>query len=260
MSSKNEILSKIANELFEASRTGRPIDPISGRYENLSIDDAYAIQRLNIDRLINEGEQLTGKKIGLTSLAMQQSLGVDQPDFGFLYKSMEIANGRITAKAVMQPRVEGELAFVLKDELYGDVTIQQVHEATAYVVPAIEIVGTRIKDWKLTIIDTIADNASCGMYLLGDREIDPIKTDLKQVSMTLSMNGEIINSGYGSAVLDDPANAVVWLAKKMWNYGVKLNAGDVILSGAFTAAIFASGGDHFTCDYGSFGKVSVYFE
>lgn len=260
MRNQNEILSKIANELFEANKTGIPIEPISKRYSNLNIDDAYSIQLLNIDRIVSNGEQITGKKIGLTSLAMQQSLGVNQPDFGFLYKSMEILNNKVPAKSVMQPRVEGELAFMLKQTIYGDVTIQQVLDATEFVVPAIEIVGTRIKDWKLTIIDTIADNASCGMYLLGNERIHPAKTDLKKIPMTLSQNGEVINSGYGSAVLGDPANAVAWLAKQMWNYGVKLNKGDIVLSGAFTAAISASSGDSFTCDYGDFGTVCVDFE
>lgn len=259
MAESYEILVKIADQLYEAGTAGNPIEPVFDRYPMLTIDDAYSIQKYNIDRILARGDALTGKKIGLTSLAMQQSLGVNQPDFGFLYRSMEVKNHTIPNGAVMQPRMEGELAFILKDSLFGEVTAQQVRDATKYVVPALEIVGTRIKDWKLTIIDTVADNASCGMYLLGETHIDPNKTDLREIHMTLSKNGETINSGLGSAVLGDPANAVAWLSRCMGQYGIGLNKGDIILSGALTAAISAQSGDEFTCDYGKFGSLSARF-
>lgn len=253
-------LGQIALELDQAAKTGIPIEQISRRYEGLTIDDAYAIQLINRDRALEEGQVITGKKIGLTSLAMQQSLGVDQPDFGFLYRSMEVQGGVIPAGAIMQPRLEGELAFILAKPLRGQVSVQQVLEATDYVVPAIEIVGSRIKDWKLTIVDTVADNASCGMYLLSDRRIDPKETDLKEIEMTLSRNDSVVNSGKGAAVLGDPAQAVAWLAYCLDRYGVTLEAGDIVLSGALSAAVPAQPGDRFACDYGPLGVLSVQFE
>ncbi|NLW42977.1 MAG: 2-keto-4-pentenoate hydratase [Tissierellia bacterium] len=251
---------EIAEKLYQADKTGEPIEQITKVYEGLTVDDAYEIQLLNVDKKLAEGNVITGKKIGLTSLAMQESLGVDTPDFGFLYDSMEIENNTVKKDEILQPRVEGELAFILKEDLKDGATIEDVYEATEYVVPALEIVGSRIKDWKLTIVDTVADNASCGMYLLSDIKIDPEKVDLKEIEMTLSKNGEVINSGNGSAVLGDPANAVLWLARSLGNYGVTLNAGDIILAGALSAAIPAVSGDEFSCDYGEFGVLKVKFE
>ncbi|WP_425539683.1 2-keto-4-pentenoate hydratase [Microaceticoccus formicicus] len=251
---------KIASELYNAELENVPIEQITKVYENLSIDDAYKIQIINIEKKISEGKKITGKKIGLTSKAMQESLGVDTPDFGFLYDSMEVLNGVIPKGAILQPRVEGELALILKRDLGDEGTIEEVWEATEYVVPAIEIVGSRIKDWKLTIVDTIADNASCGMYLLSDVKIDPRVTDLRDIQMKLYKNEELINSGYGSAVLDNPANAVLWLAKSLRKYGVNLNKGDIVLAGALSAAIPAVSGDCFVCDFGEFGRLEVDFE
>ena len=251
---------KIAQELYDAELSNVPIEQLTSRYENLRIDDAYKIQIINIEKKIAEGRKITGKKIGLTSKAMQESLGVDTPDFGFLYDSMEVSDQKIPRGAILQPRVEGELAFILKKDLGDARTVEEVLEATEYIVPAIEIVGSRIADWKLTIVDTIADNASCGMYLLSDCKIDPNITDLKEIEMKLYKNNQLINSGFGSAVLGNPANAVLWLAKSLSEYGVSLNSGDIILAGALSAAIPATGGDSFTCDFGEFGKIKVDFE
>lgn len=251
---------EIAKKLYEADQNNQPIEQITKTYEGLTVDDAYEIQLLNVQKKLDEGNVITGKKIGLTSLAMQKSLGVDTPDFGFLYNSMEVKDGVIKKDDILQPRMEGELAFILKEDLKDNATVQDVLDATDYVVPALEIVGSRIKDWKLTIVDTVADNASCGMYLLSDIKIDPKEVDLKEIEMSLFKNDELINQGKGSAVLGDPANAVLWLANSLGKYGVKLNAGDIILAGALTAAIPAVSGDEFTCDYGEFGKLSVKFE
>lgn len=253
-------LREIARSLYQAERDNQPIDQISSNHPGLTIDDAYAIQLINYEQALRDGKKVTGKKIGLTSLAMQQSLKVDQPDFGFLYDSMEVAaDGIIPENAVMQPRVEGELAFVLKESLGGQVTPQQVLDATEYVVPAIEIVGSRIRDWKLTIVDTVADNASCGMYRLSRQRINPREVDLKQIKLTLSQNGREINSGYGSAVLGDPASSVAWLAHCLGRYGITLDKGDVVLSGALSAAVPASPGDVFTCDFAVHGSLRVQF-
>ena len=251
---------EIADKLYEAEKNNEPIEQITKTYEGLSLDDAYDIQLINLDKKLKEGKIITGKKIGLTSKAMQESLGVDSPDFGILYDSMEIKNNIVKKGEILQPRVEGELAFVLKEDLKDGATLEDVYEATNYVIPALEIVGSRIKDWKLTLIDTVSDNASCGMYLLSDVKMDPKEVDLKEVEMSLYKNGEKINSGKGSAVLDDPANAVLWLARSLGNYGVTLNKGDVILAGALSAAIPAESGDEFACDYGEFGVLQVVFE
>lgn len=251
---------KIAAELYEADKNNKPIEQITKTYEDLTVDDAYKIQLINVKKKLDEGNVITGKKIGLTSLAMQKSLGVDTPDFGFLYNSMEVEDGIIKENDILQPRVEGELAFILKEDLKENATVEDVLDATDYVVPALEIVGSRIQDWKLTLLDTVADNASCGMYILSYVKIDPKEVDLKEIEMTLSKNGEVINSGTGAAVLGDPANAVLWLANSLGAYGVTLNAGDIILAGALSAAIPAVKGDEFSCDYGEFGVLSVRFE
>ena len=250
----------IAKQLRTAQKEYKAIPQITKEYKDLSIDDAYKIQKINIEKALENGDVMTGKKIGLTSLAMQESLGVDQPDYGFLLKSMEVQNNVVPPNTVLQPRVEGELAFVLKKGLDGQSTIEDGIEATDYVVPAIEVVGSRIADWKLTIVDTVADNASCGMYLLSDHKINPKEVHLEDIQLTLYKNGEEINSGEGRDVLGHPAKAVVWLAKCLAHYNVTLNAGDVILSGALSAAIPASKGDRFTCDFGAFETVEIIFE
>ncbi len=256
-----ETINQLAQELYQSEHSGQAIEQISKRHPGMTIKEAYAVQLANKSRATKEGKKVTGKKIGLTSLAMQTSLGVDQPDFGWLYDSMDATKtGVIPAGGVMQPRVEGELAFILKKPLNGKVTAQDVLDATDYVVPAIEVVGSRIKDWKLTIVDTVADNASCGMYVLGETRIDPRKVDLKAIEMKLSREGELINSGFGSAVMGDPSAAVAWLAYCLGEYGVTLDAGDIILSGALSAAVPAKAGETFTCDYGEYGALSVRFE
>lgn len=256
-----KLLETIAEELRQAEKGFYTVEQITKRYEGLTIDHAYAIQGINRDKMLAAGEIVTGKKIGLTSLAMQQSLGVDQPDYGFLYASMDAsATGVVPAGRVLQPRVEGELVFKLNKGLTGDVTVEQVLEATEYVVPAIEVVGSRIADWKLTIVDTIADNASCGMYLLGRDRIDPRVTDLRTIHMDLSRNGEKINGGDGTAVLGNPAACVAWLAHCLGQYGASLDAGDVVLSGALSAAVSAEPGDSFLCDFGAYGQVGVRFQ
>ena len=261
MTNEDSVLYDIARALYEAEKNNAPIPQISQMCPGLSIDDAYAIQLINYKRSLQEGKKVIGKKIGLTSLAMQQSLKVNQPDFGFLYNTMEVVSSGVIAKdSILQPRVEGELAFVLKDPLQGEVSPRQVLDATDYVVPAIEIVGSRIQDWMLTIVDTVADNASCGMYMLGEKKINPRRVDLKQIHLILRRNGEDINSGYGSAVLGDPLHSVAWLAHCLGRYGITLDKGDVVLSGALSAAVPANSKDIFTCDFGTYGTLTVLFE
>ena len=258
---KQRMHKELADELYIAEKQHNTIEQLSSRFPEMTIADAYTIQLHNMERFLKEGRNIVGKKIGLTSYAMQKSLGVDQPDFGILYDDMDVTQARVIyTNRVLQPRVEGELAFVLKKTLTGTVTADEVLEATDYIVPAIEVVASRIRDWKLTIVDTIADNASSGMYLLSDNRIDPKLVAYNEIELTLIKNGQKVNSGFASAVMGNPANAVAWLSACLSEFGVSLNAGDVILSGALSAAVPASAGDRFVCDFGLFGRVSVCFE
>lgn len=258
--SRDNTYERLASALKVAKKTGNAILPVTKENPELAIEDAYAIQLLNIDREIAEGSKITGKKIGLTSLAMQNLLGVDRPDFGYLLDSMEVTDGTIRRRGMLQPKVEGELAFVLKADLAGPhVTAQDVLDATDYVVPSIEIVDSRIADWKISLIDTVADNASSGRYMVGKERVDPRSTDLLSIRMKLYKNGVYVNEGVGADILGHPANAVAWLANSLSVYGVVLKKGETILSGAFSAAPSAEAGDEFTAVYEGIGEVTVKF-
>ena len=250
-------LQHIADELFESDRSCIPVAQLTDRYE-LTLEDAYAIQKINRDRAVQSGAKIIGKKIGLTSRAMQEALGVDTPDFGFLLDNRQMKDGCVLKKTLLQPRVEGELAFVLKADLPADATAQDVLAATDYLLPAIEIVDSHIADWKLRIQDTVADNASCGLFRLGETRINPNENP-ESIRMTLYKNGELVNTDTAAAVMGSPANAVAWLAQALAEYDEPLLAGDIILSGAITEAIAAIPGDRFTCDFGPHGSVSVQF-
>ncbi|MDI9499128.1 MAG: fumarylacetoacetate hydrolase family protein [Bacillota bacterium] len=259
-----ELATELADQLLAAERGGYSIEQLTVRHPELTIDDAYAIQLINVQRGLDAGRVLTGKKIGLTSLAMQTSLGVDQPDFGILFADMEVRDGVVRVdRDVIQPRVEGELAFVLKRDLRvaeGETpTIAEVMAATDYIVPTIEVVGSRIRDWKLTIADTVADNASCGMYLTSERRLAPDEFDLTQIRLSLWRNGNEINSGVGADVMGHPAAAVAWLATCLARYAIPLVAGDIILSGALSAAVPAVAGDSFVCRYEGIADIALDF-
>lgn len=257
-------IKELAEKLRQASISGKEISAPSKDYPELSIQEAYAIQLSNIEERLKAGGRIVGKKIGLTSKAMQESLGVDEPDYGILMEDMAVSskNSVIKAKQVIQPRVEGELAFVLKKDLEGpDVTVEDVLDATEYIAASIEIVDSRVKDWKIEIRDTVADNASSALYVVGENHLDPEEAERIDVVMELYKNDELINEGTGAAVLGDPAYCVAWLANKLFEYGIKLEAGEVILAGALSAAISAEPGDTFTCKFTEgFGNVSVRFE
>lgn len=249
---------KWADLLWEAEKTNTPVEQLTKQDPSLTLEDAYEIQLINFQRKLDNGEVVTGKKIGLTSAAMQKSLGVDTPDFGILLDSMLVKDGVVKKEDILQPRVEGEIAFVMKEDLSGTVTAEDVLNATEYITPAIEVVGSRIADWKLSIVDTVADNASCGMYVESGIKIDP-KSDIESIHMVLYKNGEKINEGYARDVMGNPANAVVWLAKCLNEYGVTLNKGDFVLAGALTAAIPAAPGDEFKIDFTDIGELEVRF-
>ena len=225
--------------LQHAEATKKSISPLTEVYPDLSVEEAYQVQLRAIEQKVQEGQRITGKKIGLTSVAMQELLGVDQPDYGHLLDSMEISNnGMISLEHLFQPKIEGEIAFVLSKDLSGpSVTVEDVLGATDYIAPALEIVDSRITNWKITLADTVADNASSGLFVIGEERFSLQDIDLPSIKMNLFKNGERINTGYGSDVLGHPAKCVAWLANKLSQYNVGLKAGEVILSGALSAAV-----------------------
>ena len=237
----------LAEELYRALRDQRTVPPLMARHPDLTIDDAYAISLGALERRKADGERVVGKKIGVTSKAVQDMLGVHQPDFGFLTDRMFVGGDiDIKANGLIQPRAEAEIGFILKDRLKGPgVTADQVVAATQAIVPCFEIVDSRIQEWKIGIVDTVADNASCGVFVLGEARTDPRAHDLPNLHVTVTKNGEPLSEGYGHAVQGSPAEAVAWLANTLGAYGVTLEAGDVILSGSLVPLEPAKAGDVF---------------
>lgn len=234
-------------QLFAALRSAETLAPLIAQDSSLTIDDAYQISLDFLARREAEGERIVGKKIGVTSKAVQEMLGVHQPDFGFLTDWMHVDGDiDIAAKKLIAPRAEAEIAFILRDDLAGPgITSEQVIAATEVIIPCFEIVDSRIDDWKISIVDTVADNASCGVFILGETRVDPRDYDLPSLHVTVSKNGKPLSEGYGSAVQGDPALAVAWLANTLATYGVTLNAGDIILSGSVVPLEPAQKGDIF---------------
>ncbi|WP_413310092.1 2-keto-4-pentenoate hydratase [Bacillus sp. 1P10SD] len=237
------------------------MEPLTTVDAELTVKEAYYIQLENIQKKVEQGQKIVGKKIGLTSLAMQNLLGVDEPDYGHLLDRMVVENGgHISIEQVLQPKVEAEIAFILKSDLKGpNVTALDVLQATEYVVPALEIVDSRVRDWKIKLPDTIADNASSGFYVLGGKPTRIEEIDLELIGMVLTKNGELVNTGVGAAALGNPATCVAWLANKLAEFDIPLRAGEVILSGALSAAEAARAGDSFTARFAHIGQVSVHF-
>jgi 2-keto-4-pentenoate hydratase len=245
--------------ILKAYETGMPIRPL--REVITSVDDAYAVQMETVKAWCAGGRQLCGHKIGLTSLAVQAQLGVDQPDFGILFADMVLPDkAKLPHNAVLQPRVEAEIAFVLRKDLSGKgITPQDVIEATDYVSPALEICGSRIENWNIKICDTIADNASSGLVVLGEGRFKPRLEDLPGVSVTLEQDGTAVSAGTGAACLDNPAKAVAWLAETLTRRGSGLRAGDLVMSGAMSKMVAAKAGQVFFADFGRFGSVVFEF-
>ncbi|KUK13558.1 MAG: 2-keto-4-pentenoate hydratase [bacterium] len=253
---------EVALRLIEAENSRKPIEPLTSTYPGLSVVDAYKIQLEGIKIKLERGRKVVGKKIGLTSKAMQELLGVNEPDYGHLLDNMLVLCGEPCKRDdLIQPKVEGEIAFVLKSDLKGPgLTITDVLRATEFVVPAIEIVDSRIRDWKIKLEDTIADNASSARFVIGSK-VTPVKNmDLRLIGMVLEKNGKVMNTGAGAAVWGHPAAAVAWLANKLAEFDIGLEAGEIILSGALTAALDAQKGDVFTVSFYELGSVSVLFE
>ena len=252
---------QLGEELYQALRQRQVLEPLSNRHPGLTIEDAYAIQQRMLARRLAAGEKVVGKKIGVTSKAVMDMLGVYQPDFGWLTDAMVYNEGEaIPANTLIQPKAEGEIAFVLKKTLQGPgVTAADVLAATEGVMACFEIVDSRIRDWKIKIQDTVADNASCGVFVLGDRLVDPRDVDLGTCGMVLEKNGEIVATGAGAAALGHPANAVAWLANTLGRLGIALEAGEVVLSGSLGIMVPVQAGDNLRVTIGGIGGCSVRF-
>jgi 2-oxopent-4-enoate/cis-2-oxohex-4-enoate hydratase len=266
---RKELHDSLAAELYSALRERRTVPPLRGRGLDLEIDDAYAISLGILGRRLNDGERVVGKKIGVTSKPVQEMLGVHQPDFGFLTDRMWIANGDTVriAESMIQPRAEAEIALILRASLKGPgVTPADVLEATEAVAPCFEIVDSRISNWDIRIVDTIADNASCGVFVLGNDPKDPLEVDLSLVGMTIevqrpgSPETELFATGAGAAVKGSPVNSVVWLANTLAALGTPCRAGEVVLSGSLTVMAWLKEPQTITCSFGGLGSCTVTFE
>lgn len=247
--------------LLAAYRSGEPIEPLTDRFPGLTVDDAYAIQVGQVQRWHADGAVIKGHKVGLSSAVMQRQIGVDQPDFGHLTEAMFFLESQpIDSSAFLAPKVEPEIAFVLGKPLAGPgVTVAEAMAAVAFVTPALEIIDSRIRDWKIRLVDTIADNASSGGVVLGSSSVPLSQVDPRLVGGVLHRNGELVGSGAGGAVLGSPLNALVWLANVLGPRGVVLEAGHVVLPGSVTAAVPVAAGDVVTATFAALGSVTARF-
>jgi len=254
-------LQAIAEALFAAEQDRKPIPPLTETDPGITVEEAYRIQLQVMEIKKSEGQVVVGKKIGLTSRAMQTMLGVSEPDYGHILDGMVVMEGEtIPAARLIQPKVEGELAFVLKEDLKGPgVTLTDVIRCSEGVIPSLEIIDSRIVDWRIKLPDTVADNASSGRIVVGGQVTPILGFDLRTVGMVLEKNGEVVATAAAAAVLGHPAQAVAWLANKLWAYGITLYKGEVILSGSLTGAIPVSAGDFIRADFGPLGDVKIKF-
>lgn len=261
MSLSEEQRDEAAAALREAEATAVAIAPLVQTYPDIDVVDAYEIQLRNIRRRLSAGRVVHGHKVGLSSLAMQQMMGVDEPDYGHLLDDMVLSEGiPVEASRFLLPRVEVEVGFVLGADLPGEgCTVDDVLAATEYVVPAIELIDSRIADWKIGLFDTIADNASSAGLVLGRERRKPDELDLTAIDATLVRNGEQVATGRSDAVLGNPAIAVAWLAQKVASFGVRLEAGHVVLPGSCTRAYDVKAGDAVVATFSGLGSVSVSF-
>ncbi|MFO1305507.1 MAG: fumarylacetoacetate hydrolase family protein [Burkholderiales bacterium] len=255
------VIASIAARLREAQATGVPIPPVRDALAPGGLDAAYAVQDTNTRHALAAGQKLVGRKIGLTSKAVQVQIGVDSPDFGMLFDGMRIPHGGDIARGrAMQPKVEAEIAFVLERDLDGgDLSFGAVASSVAYAVPAIEVVASRIENWNIRLLDTVADNASSGLFVLGEvpRKLDGL--DLTGCGMTMTRRGEIVSTGRGDACLGHPLEAALWLARTMVRVGRPLRAGDIIMSGALGPMVAVAPGDRFEARIEGLGGVAVAF-
>lgn len=258
-----QTLTELGDALHAALRERQAMAPLTERYPEMTVEHAYRVSQRFLERRLAEGERVVGKKIGVTSKPVQEMLNVHQPDFGFLTDRMAVANHGIVnlqASGLIAPRIEGEIAFVLKQDVSGTaITRQDILDAAEYVTPCFEIVDSRIRDWRIRIQDTVADNASCGLFVLGEGQVAPRALDLAAAELKMYRNGALHCLGLGSAVQGHPAEAVAWLANTLGRFGIPFLAGEVILSGSLVPLVPVSAGDKFYLEVAGIGDCAVQF-
>ena len=255
-------VAKAADLLAEAARTRVACPPVRTLFaDGGDLDTAYAVQRLNVRRALDAGRRIVGRKIGLTSVAVQRQLGVDRPDFGALFADMAVPDGgEVPVGRLLQPKVEAEVALVLGDDLpHRECTVVDVLRAVDFALPALEIVDSRVRGWDISLVDTVADNASCGLYVLGATPVPLTALDLRTVPMTMTRGGATVSEGTGADCLGSPLNAAVWLASALAERGEPLRAGDLVLTGALGPMVPAAPGDVFEARVPGLGSVRVGF-
>lgn len=252
----------ISEQILQAENSKIPLSPITSQFPDITVQDAYNIQLKYVDSKVNKGAKIVGKKIGATSKAIQRMFGVNQPDYGHLLNTMMYSDADIIPlDTLLQPKVEFEIAFVLKKDLIGpNITALDVIDATDYIVPAIEIIDSRIEDWRIKFEDTVADNGSSALVVVGSKPSQLDGLDLSTIGLVVMKNGQYVDSAAGAAVLGNPINAVIWLANALSEYGVGLRAGEIVLTGAFTTAMEIENGDTFIAEFAHLGTVSASFE
>ena len=256
-----DVRENLAQRLWDAEHDVRPIAPLTDEYPDMTPDDAFEVQLVNIRRKLDGGARVTGHKVGLASEAMQQMMGVDEPDYGHLLDTMEYREGeKIEAGRFCFPRVEVEVGFVLGADIPPEGCTQaEAAEAIEWVVPSIELIDSRIRDWTIKLADTIADNASSCGYVLGRQRVPLADIDVAAIEATLFKNGEFLASGRSDAVLGNPLNSVGWLAATVAKFGVRLRKGDVILPGTAIRAMDVAPGDTFRAEFAGLGEVTADF-
>jgi 2-keto-4-pentenoate hydratase len=255
------LVNRIANELIEAELLGKAIAPIRVHFPNGDIDSAYAIQKAITADSIRRGRRIVGRKVGLTNPAVQQQLGVNQPDFGVLFDDMQFpAGGFVPYAHVLQPRIETEMAFILGSDLDSvSPTLEQVAAAVEAACVSFEIVGSRIANWDIGIVDTVADNASSGAFVLSDLRVPLSQIDLTGATMSMQRAGVVVSSGVGAACLGSPVLAAQWLATELSNRGEPLRRGDVVLTGALGPMVAVNPGDSFSASVDGLGSITISF-
>lgn len=258
----DEVRAQLAADLAQAERSRVPMTPLTDRFGEIDVVDAYEIQLINIRQRVAEGARIVGHKVGLSSKAMQDMMGVDEPDYGHLLDEMKVfENVPVPSSKFLYPRVEVEVGFILSEDLPGaGCTEEDVLAATAAFAPAIELIDTRITNWQIKLCDTIADNASSAGWVLGEARVSPKDIDIRNIDAVLTNHGEVVAEGRSDAVLGNPVTAVAWLARKVESFGVRLKAGDIVLPGSCTRAIDAPPGSDFVADFAGLGSVHLSFE
>jgi 2-keto-4-pentenoate hydratase len=251
------VVEQAARILREAQESRTPVEPLTSTFPDLTVADAWSIQSLNREAQLTAGRTVLGYKCGLTSRAMQEQMGVDEPDFGVLLDDMRVPEGgAMYVDRFLQPRIEAEIILVLGRDLGAGTTTADVLAATAYACPSLEIIDSRIKDWRLTLIDTVADNASSGAFVMGEGV--PIEgLDLTKIEVVLSVNGVEKARGFGSAALGHPAAAAAWLANRLEDFGLVFGAGAVVMTGSLHASLPVARGDRIVADFGALGSARL---